>query len=155
MHKLLFRSLLPDDAEILAQLLTEDKEYSRYFVPFENPSVQLFVDILINTRKDTYWGIFVDDILAGFCMLRGFDLGYTKPSFGVYISSNFQGMGLATLALRWCISYCQINLVPTIMLKVHPENHAARHIYEQSGFVFQAVDTNTGHHIMEKRLRVL
>lgn len=151
MNNLTMRTLQVSDAEALSHLLTEDPDYSQYFVPFETPTPAYFTRLLDSADLDCYRGIFKDDELVGMYMLRGFDEGYTRPSFGVYISKACAGCGLATLALRWCLSYCRLNRLPAVMLKVHPDNDAARHIYEKNGFVFLQTDSRTGHQMMEKR----
>lgn len=151
MRDIHLRSLTPADAASLSQLLTEDSHYSRFFIPFENPTPPFLAELLSQVQEDRYWGIFAGDRLAGFCMLRGLDAGYTRPAFGVYTGADYAGMGLATLALRWCMSYCRLNNFPAMMLKVHPDNRAARHIYEQNGFTLLGSDPKNGHHIMEKR----
>ncbi|MEL6407859.1 MAG: GNAT family N-acetyltransferase [Chloroflexota bacterium] len=151
MNNLIVRSLTDTDTPALSALLTEDSDYSQYFVPFANPSHDFFATLFASVEQDCYWGIFVNKALAGFCMLRGFDAGYQRPSFGVYISKAYQGSGLATLALRWCLSYCRVNQIDAVMLKVHPDNKIARHIYEVNGFVSLGTDERTGHLMMEKR----
>jgi RimJ/RimL family protein N-acetyltransferase len=84
-------------------------------------------------------------------MLRGFDGGHERPSFGVYVSERFANHGLGTLALQYVLSWCRLNKIASIMLKVHPENQHARHIYEQTGFEFTEVCSRTGHDVFEKR----
>ncbi len=151
MDKLTVRTLTNADTHMLSALLTEDSSYSQYFVPFSNPSPDYFATLFASVEQDCYWGILNSTILAGFCMLRGFDAGYKRPSFGVYIGKAYQGCGLATLALRWCMTYCLLNDIEAMMLKVHPDNTAARHIYEKNGFVSLGIDERTGHLMMEKR----
>jgi RimJ/RimL family protein N-acetyltransferase len=86
-----------------------------------------------------------------FFMLRGFDDGFERPSFGVYIAEAFANRGLAKLALQYALVWCRLNHVAAVMLKVHPENHYARRVYEQAGFRFTEVCPRTGHDILEKR----
>ncbi len=86
-------------------------------------------------------------------MLRGFDVGFERPSFGVYIAERFAGNGLATLAVQYALSWCRIHRISAVMLKVHPANQYARKVYEKAGFQFLEVCPQTGHDILEKRWR--
>ncbi len=87
-------------------------------------------------------------------MLRGFDDGYTRPSFGVYIAERYTQRGLATLALHHALSWCRWNQIPAVMLKVHPDNRYARQTYERAGFQIVEPCPRTGHLILEKRWHI-
>ncbi len=151
---LMIRQLRPADADVFSRLLHSDNaEYSRYFVPFADSSTEALKVILREAKQDGYWGLFVRNELAGFCMLRGFDAGYERPSFGVYIAQRHAKLGLGTLALRYCMSWCRTNAVSAMMLKVHPENQHAKTMYEANGFVQIGVDAKNDNLIMEKRWR--
>ena len=84
-------------------------------------------------------------------MLRGFDEGYQRPSFGVYIDQQYANKGLSKLALDYCISWCRLHDTPALMLKVHPDNLFAIRAYQKAGFGFVEVCPRTGHHLMEIR----
>lgn len=143
--------LKPEHAEALSLMLLSDRaHYSQYFTPFSYNASDL-ARRFAAAKQDRYWAIQCGDVLAGFFMLRGWDEGYERPSFGVYIAESHSGRGLATLALHYCMSWCRVNNIPALMLKVHPDNTFARQVYEREGFVFLDIDTRTGHHIMEKR----
>ena len=76
--------------------------------------------ILSSARADRYWAIHVEDTLVGLFMLRGFDAGYSVPSFGVVIKRAFRGAGLGRLALQYAEAWCQLKNVETLMLTVSP-----------------------------------
>ena len=95
-------------SEISNILQKEEPGYSNYFIPFSFDS-KTIQQILENLKKDTFWGIFVADKLAGFYMLRGFDEGYEIPSYGVWISKEYSNMGLSKFTLQHASSYCKIN----------------------------------------------
>ena len=82
-------------------------------------------------------------------MLRGFDAGYERPAFGVYISKNFSNLRLSKFALEYSMCWCQLNSIKAMMLKVHPDNCFAKQTYENAGFKFIEICPSTGHHIME------
>jgi ribosomal-protein-alanine N-acetyltransferase len=70
-------------------------------------------------------------------MLRGWDEGYSIPSFGVAVGVPYRGAGIARSLLRYAIASARERGAVTLMLKVHLDNPNARHLYESEGFVFQ------------------
>ena len=139
-------------AKELANLLqSSDKEYSKYFIPFTF-DLDTISGILSKTKNDQIYGIYVENNLAGFYMLRGFDEGYSIPSYGVWISEKYANRGLSTFTLQHAISFCKLNSIKKIMLKVHPDNLAAKHIYEKYGFKQTGVDPKIHHLIYYKDL---
>jgi RimJ/RimL family protein N-acetyltransferase len=84
-------------------------------------------------------------------MLRGWDEGFDRPSFGVYIAEEFSRRGLSKLALQYALSWCRLNDVSAVMTKVHPDNTSAQLVYEQAGFEFIGMCPEIGHRILEKR----
>ncbi len=144
--------LTEQDAEALAALIAQDtSDYREHFTPFSFEANNLR-ERLSAAKLDQYWGIRTDGELAAFFMLRGFDEGYDRPSFGVYVGERFSGLGLASLALQYALSWCKMRKIGSVMLKVHPENKAAHRVYERAGFAFDVVDTKTGHHVLTRSL---
>lgn len=148
MHDPVIRQLGADDGRHLAALLDNSEDYGQYFSPFTADSEQL-EKRLAEASGDRYWGIWFLDELVGFFMLRGFDKGYIKPSFGVFIAEKYSNRGLSKMALDYALSWCQLNNVSAIMLKVHPDNIHAKHSYEKVGFSPAGKCPDTGHEIME------
>ena len=147
---LTIKKLDSDSAHELFQLLQkENPEYSRYFVPFDF-DLETIKQKLNNLKADTFWGIFVADKIEGFYMLRGFDEGYEIPSYGVWISKNFTGKGFAKLTVQHAISYCRVNHIKKLMLKVHPDNLVAKKIYEEFGFQQSGIDPKNNNLIYHK-----
>lgn len=135
--------------ELSYLLLNSKKDYSKHFIPF--PFDQKSIEsVLCNAIKDKFYGVFVSGTLVGFYMLRGFDEGYSIPSYGVWISEQFSNKGLSTLTLQHAISFCKINSIKKIMLKVHPDNLTAKHIYEKNGFIQTGTDPKNHHLIFHK-----
>ncbi len=150
MNDLLVSRLTSEDASSLSLLLTTDEnKYHQYFIPFA-AEIKSLEARLGSIREDRYWGVWFDNILAGFFMLRGFDEGYLRPSFGVYIARVYSGKGLSSFALDYCMSWCRMNHIASMMLKVHPDNRYARQTYENAGFTANGTCPRTGHTIMEK-----
>ena len=137
--------------ELTNLLQNSTQQYSQYFIPFPF-DLEAISGILSKAIKDQIYGIYVEDNLAGFYMLRGFDEGYSVPSYGVWISEKYSNKGLSTFTLQHAISFCKLNSIKKIMLKVHPDNIAAKHIYEKYGFKKTGIDPKIHHLIYHKDL---
>lgn len=141
-----------NQSEELANLLqSADDNYSQYFIPFPF-DLKTISEVLSKSIKDQVYGIYVEDNLVGFYMLRGFDEGYSVPSYGVWISEKYSNKGLSTFTLQHAISFCKLNSIKKIMLKVHPDNITAKHIYEKYGFKQTGIDPKIHHLIYHKDL---
>lgn len=140
-----------DALNLSALILSAPKDYTKYFTPFsfEEDSIKKLIN---NAIKDKYFGIFVDEFLVGFYMLRGFDEGFEIPSYGVWISEKFSGMGLSKVTLEHAITFCKMHNIKKVMLKVHPENIVAKNIYEKFGFKQEGIDQKNSNLIFYKRL---
>lgn len=141
----------PDEIELSQLLLTARTEYVRYFNPFPFDA-ETIGRILKAAKLDRYWGIRAGRKLVGFFMLRGLDDGYERPSFGVFVAENFSKNKLGSLALQYSLSWCKLNNISKIILKVHPENTYARRVYENAGFVLIKALTDSGQYLFEKQL---
>ncbi len=152
MTELEIRALTAADAAEFSDMLLESSgAYSEYFRPFPFDRQSVF-DMLQKAREDRFWGVYCGAELAGFFMLRGFDEGFARPAYGVLIRERRAGLGLASLALRFALSWCSLQGVSTVMLKVHPNNRVARGIYERAGFKAIGACEKSGQTMMEKIL---
>ena len=153
MHKNVeIQELQSDHASALSVLiLNSPKDHTKYFTPFsfEEDSIKKIINDAVN---DKYFGIFINDELVGFYMLRGFDEGFEVPSYGIWISDKFSGLGLSKLTLQHAITFCKLNGLKKIMLKVHPENTIAKNIYENFGFKQAGIDDKNSNLIYYKSL---
>lgn len=146
------KELTTVDSLALSNLLSLSSfSYNKYFFPFKFDYITIN-NILTSKRNDFYCGIYLNDELVGFYMLRGWDSGYIKPSFGVLISERSANMGLAKLALNHAISICKCNGIKAMILKVHPENIIAKNTYINSGFTETGICENTKQIIFEKKI---
>ena len=152
---LTIQKLLPKDSVEWSLLLTrQSPSYRKGFFPFPDESEQALITLLEICEKDCYWGIWNQRKIIGFFMLRGWDLGFKKPSFGVLIDERHSHKGLAKLALQTAISYCRLREVSEIMLKVDPENESALKVYKGFGFKRTGLCPKVGHTIMNLQLEV-
>ena len=147
------QKLIPDDASVLSELLKkQSSQYRKSFFPFADESEKALFKLLLNCSRDCYWGIWHKTQIVGFFMLRGWDLGFDIPSFGVLVDEKQRRKGLATLALLTAISYCRLENVPELMLKVDPVNESAYKIYEAFKFKKTGICSQHGHVTMNLKL---
>jgi ribosomal protein S18 acetylase RimI-like enzyme len=149
------RPLGPEDAEKLGDLFDElaaDPE-ALHFHPHPLTRAEATrIATRSGIREDLYFAAFVESRLAGYGMLRGWDEGYDIPSFGVAVGVGDRGSGLGRSLLRYAISAARRRGAQSMILKVHPSNAGALHIYESEGFVFD--ETPVGGGQMKGRLRL-
>jgi len=136
-------------SEICDLICNSDKDYYRYFTAFEC-NQEVIADFLAKAKRDQYLGFFIRETLVGFFMLRGLDEGYKIPSYGVFISKDFQSCGLARLSVQYAISFCKLNRIEKLMLKVHPLNTSALKIYRDFGFVETRIDPSNNNLVFYK-----
>jgi len=144
-----FSSLTAAEVSTLADLLSRQRsDYIEHFHPFQF-SPEAIAAQLFAAKADRFWSIRHQGQLAGLFMLRGFDEGFTRPSFGVFVAEEFSGRGLARAALAYAIQWCRGNGIRRMMLKVAPDNPAAHRVYSQAGFKNTGICKRTNHEIME------
>lgn len=136
----------------LEELLSkESKSYLRYFTAFNKPNKSLSEQIR-QAKKDKYFCLSKNNQVIGFYCLRGLDENYTNPSFGLYITSKYNGKGYGSLALKSAQDWCKKNLIKVLMLKVDKNNINALYMYRKNGFKFKQDCINTGQMILEKEI---
>lgn len=133
-----------DAPQLSVMLRAQSTAYVRFFTPF-NFDLDTLAEILTHKNRDVFMGIFWQDRMVGFFMLRGWDEGYEAPTYGVLIDERYSGYGLTRLSLKMVKSICKLRRAPRIMLKVHPENEAARKLFEEARFRRTGVDAASGH----------
>lgn len=146
------RELRLEDVPTLSKLLQAQRaEYIAWFHPFafDEPTI---ASVLQAADRDRYWALESERNLVGFFMLRGFDAGYQRPSYGVFVAEEAAGRGLARASLEYSLQWCATYGIEKVMLKVAPENYRARAIYESAGFVSTGTCAATGHEIFEIRV---
>lgn len=135
MKNLLIKPLLVEDSDALSVMLMQNsEEYQKYFHPFAFEKTAIAA-MLQQAKLDKYWGIWMETELIAFFMLRGFDVGYQVPSYGVCVAELHRGKGLLKLSLQFVDTWCKLFSVTQVMLKVHPNNLSAKKTYEEFGFV--------------------
>lgn len=145
------RRMKPCEAITLQNMMVAEKrEYLSHFTAFTEPN-SLYMQCL-TAKNDGFFSLIFNNQLAGFFCLRGIDEGYDKPSFGVYVSSNHQGKGLARMALIKAEKWCKQLSIARIMLKVANTNSRALRLYKLNGFVPTRHCPKSGQVVMEKKV---
>ena len=124
-----------DAARIANSLSSEHPDYLKFFnpFPFEESEIRRRLE---GALQDAYVLILDQnsDALIGFYMLRGLDEGYEEPMFGLYVSSAFSGIGIASFATKHAILTCRLNGLSGVELKVYANNDRAFRVYSTLGF---------------------
>lgn len=137
---LIVRSLtISDAANLCAFLRSQSASYVRFFSPFAFEDENI-ARVLARCEKDLPMGIEWQGRLIGFFMLRGWDEGFDVPSYGVLIDEEFSNYGFASLSLKIAKAIARLRGAPCLMLKVHPENIAAKELFEKASFKVTGVD---------------
>ena len=145
------RPMTVADAHALEKMMRRENEaYLRHFSAFA-ASGELCRQRMA-AKQDVFFSLLEHSELAGFFCLRGLDMGYARPSFGVYVASRFKGHGLGRFALDCAFSWCRKQGVAKLMLKVAEDNIVARQMYEAAGFTPLGSCPDTGHMMMERGL---
>jgi len=146
-----FRRMRADDLPALERMLSaESTDYMQHFLAFAKAGE--LTRQFTQASQDVFFTIEAGGELAGFYCLRGFDAGYARPTFGLYVASVFSGQGLGRAALAHALDTCRGLNVSQVMLKVAPTYERARLIYETAGFVATGVCPDTGHTIMNREV---
>lgn len=99
--------------------------------PLNDDSAATITD---QVHKDKYYLLLSGQTIVGFSMLRGFDEGYTIPSFGIMIDYRYHNMGLGKHLLAITVNLAKELGCLKVRLSVFDSNHAGRKIYEDIGF---------------------
>lgn len=129
------RALRPTDEAALGDMLERaaGSPEMRYFDPF--PMTRSTARRLCReVRDDRYYVAVADGRVVGLSMLRGWDEGYTVPSFGVMIDASWHGRGLGGRMTDYTIEQAWRLGCDTVRLSVYGANTVAAEMYERRGF---------------------
>lgn len=140
-----------DATDLYNMIIDSGQDYYRYFTAFKI-NQEVISGFLSKAKKNQYLGFFIEKTLIGFFMLRGLDEGYQIPSYGVFISKKYQSVGLARISVIYSISFCKLNRIEKLMLKVHPSNTAALKLYRDLGFSEDHIDQSNNNLVFYKEI---
>ncbi len=127
----------PDDSEALADIFSEiDDSFFRPH-PFTRREAGR---IATQDGRDTYAILLEGDRAVAYGLLRGWDEGYPVPSLGVAVRTSAQGRGLGRLMMAQLHAEAMRRGATVVRLRVHPENVAARRLYESLGYAYAGED---------------
>lgn len=122
------------DAQLLGKFFERNnrQDVVEHFHPFEL-SRSKAVQLASNPGEDRYYiGKILHEVF-GFGMLRGWNEGYTVPSFGILIGEGYQGQGLGRLLTTSILDDCAL-CATSVRLTVSKSNHRATKLYQSLGF---------------------
>lgn len=134
-NNLIFREIQSSDCALLEAFFVQNNvpEVTNTFTAFPmNEESARFITQW--SHKDKYYLLFSDGQAVGVSMLRGFDEGYSIPSFGVLIDHRFQNQGFGKKLLEQTVEQARLMGCQKIRLSVYGVNAAGRKIYEAIGF---------------------
>ncbi|HEX3052827.1 MAG TPA: N-acetyltransferase [Aggregatilineaceae bacterium] len=135
MTVLTIRQVTSEDADQLALFLEENNrsEITRYFHPFPLTR-ETALSIAATAHLDRYYVAIQNDQIVGMFMLRGWDEGYSIPSFGVFVDYRCHQKGFGRQLTEFAIEEARRLGCPSIRLSVYASNHRAVHLYESLSF---------------------
>jgi ribosomal protein S18 acetylase RimI-like enzyme len=137
---LMTERLSADDASGLGRFfeaLQQDPESARFFHPFPlTPAFATFLCVRQSDGLDRHYVTRYHDRIVAYSMLRGWDEGYTTPSFGACTHPRLRDAGLGHWLLAHAIAESRAAGARKLRLTVYKENLRALHIYRKFGFVF-------------------
>ncbi len=123
--------------------LATDGDTIDFFHP--HPFTREYADELCSrsaTRKDCYYVACFRGIIVAYMMLRGWDEGYSVPSFGVCNLPALRDVGLGQVLLSHAVAECRAVDAKQLRLTVFKNNERAVHVYRKFGFVFKDKNEN-------------
>jgi ribosomal-protein-alanine N-acetyltransferase len=131
-----FREIVPEDSAALARFMEENNVPAvvRTFNPFPM-TAETARRIACAPRLDRYYGAFLDGRVVALSMLRGWDEGYSVPSFGIMVDHRLHGMGIGARVLDDTIGEAVRLGCRRVRLSVFAGNRRAVGLYLSRGFV--------------------
>lgn len=132
----LFREIEPADYAALSSFLESNNVAAvvRTFNPFPMTD-ETARRIALAPHKDHFYGAFLDGRIVALSMLRGWDEGYTVPSFGIIVDHRFHNRGIGAALTSFTVEEARRLGCERVRLSVYASNPAAVHIYASRGFV--------------------
>jgi ribosomal protein S18 acetylase RimI-like enzyme len=114
---------------------------SKYFHPHPMDE-QEARKIASYSGSDLYYGLFEDEKMIGYGMLRGWDEGYIIPSLGIALKDTARGQKLGEMFMHFLHIVARVRGSKKVRLKVYPSNIAALNLYKKLGYKFSEIVDN-------------
>jgi ribosomal protein S18 acetylase RimI-like enzyme len=139
-EQVVIRQVAKGDSSILADFfaaLSSDPETVTFFHPhaFTTEFAAQLCEAAA-TRKDRYYVACFQGVVIAYMMLRGWDEGYSVPSFGVCAHPALRDVGLGQALMAHAVAECRAAGAPKLRLTVFKDNVRGVHVYSKFGFVF-------------------
>ena len=121
--------------EMLVRFFSENDvaEVVRRFNPFPLNRETAY-RIACTDCLDRYYVTLYENKIVGLCMLRGWDEGYSIPSFGVLVDRHFHNHGVGREMTVYAIEEARRLGCHRVRLSVYASNKPALHLYTSLGF---------------------
>jgi|APSaa5957512622_1039677.scaffolds.fasta_scaffold175441_1 GNAT superfamily N-acetyltransferase len=125
-----------DDFNILSILFSENNVpvVTNNFLPFSLTQATAKW-IACDPHQDRFYICILDGKAVGFSMLRGWEEGYSVPSFGMFVDHQFQGRGIGKVLMNLTIEEARKLGCFQVRLSVYANNLVACKIYHYAGFI--------------------
>lgn len=129
-----------DEIDMLIEFLTSDT-WEFHGIPNPKPeSIRVSYENQYYNGDDckTFWIILDQHTKVG--MIRIYDLYDDTPLFDIRILSNYKGMGIGTITVKWLSSYIFNNFPNTERIEgdTREDNYAMRCVFHKCGFAKEA-----------------
>lgn len=130
-----FHEVRQVDYEALARFLNDNNILGivRYFHPFLFSS-ETAQHIACQPHQDKYYIALLNNQIVGLSMLRGWDEGFSVPSFGIMVDRRFHGQGIGKRLLEYTLEEAYKMNCERVRLSVYASNAGAIRLYESVGF---------------------
>ena len=91
--------------------------------------------LLHGAKEDLFFVLEDTEQIFAFSMLRGFDDGFTYPSFGIFVDYSCHGKGAGRRLTEWTLRWADQRGFAKVRLSVAKTNGMALRIYTSVGFV--------------------
>jgi ribosomal protein S18 acetylase RimI-like enzyme len=127
-----FRLVTPQDRDRLADVFADiDNAFFRPH-PFTADEARKLASY---SGRDVYAILMNDHAAVAYGMLRGWDEGYETPSLGIAVRRTARGKGFGRRMMNHLHAEARRRGAEQVRLRVHPENVAARRLYESLGYI--------------------
>jgi RimJ/RimL family protein N-acetyltransferase len=133
---IVFQEIGPRHYRGLASFLKDNNLPSvlRTFNPFPMTD-ETAIRIAMGPHEDHFYGAFLNGDVVGLSMLRGWDEGYSVPSFGIVIDCRLHNQGIGAQLTEFTIGEARRLGCDRVRLTVYAGNPAAIRVYAAKGFV--------------------
>ena len=135
-----------DDAPYMFQIIDEERDYLRKWLPFIDQTVaeqniRDYIEFSLSIEGAPQFTIYTQEQFVGLVGFKGSDLDNRKIEIGYWLSQNAQGQGIMTSAVSALTSFAFNTMAfNRIKIEVAVDNHKSRKIPEKLGFTLEGIE---------------